>query len=299
MVHRITMAVCAAASLLLVVYSLVRVAADPRTYASPRSPGGDGWLVIPLLAAYSIGVRSAALSTLGPGAMKKFRRIQPKGLAFIRTAARLLPGYWLYAASFQLTTSGAFFFLSFGVIGNTTSAVTAISGAAMLLGVSLGAVWMAGIALGWRRRGRASVDVMRDNKPGEAFRSVYETSSGGQECEFSGGGVIGGQVKVGVPGLRLVVTPEQLEFHGSWWTGRVLGLGPWFMPRDQVQEIYGKQPRSLPPWTWDVVIVGTEPNSRWTFWSREDSGPLLLTLEECGYPVDWIPRNRFGVPETT
>jgi hypothetical protein len=69
------------------------------------------------------------------------------------------------------------------------------------------------------------------------------------------------------------------------------------VPRSEVKEVFSKRRRHLlPPIVWEVEIVTTDPSVWWTFWSPHHSGPVLLSMEECGYPVDWTPHNWAGMP---
>ncbi|WP_133247100.1 hypothetical protein [Pseudarthrobacter sp. AG30] len=114
--------------------------------------------------------------------------------------------------------------------------------------------------------------------------------------EFIGGAYSNYRVKAGPPWIRLVVTPKQVEFRGRG-LARLSGRGPWAIPREQVQQVFAKKRRNFfPPIAWDVEIVTTDPSVWWTFWSPKRPEPLLLSLEEFGYPVDWTPQNRTGLP---
>lgn len=114
--------------------------------------------------------------------------------------------------------------------------------------------------------------------------------------EFTGGAVSNYIVKAGPPWIRLVVTPQRLEFRGRGLY-RLLRLGPWTVPREQVKEVFAKQRRNmLPPIVWNVEIVTMDPSVWWTFWSPQRPEPILLSMEECGYPVDWTPHNWAGLP---
>jgi len=115
-------------------------------------------------------------------------------------------------------------------------------------------------------------------------------------CEFTGGAYSNYKVKAGPPWIHLVVTPQQMEFRGRGLL-RLLHPGPWTVPREQVKDVFAKQRRNLfPPIAWEIEIVTTDPSVWWTFWSKERPEPILLSMEECGYPVDWTPHNWAGIP---
>jgi hypothetical protein len=114
--------------------------------------------------------------------------------------------------------------------------------------------------------------------------------------EFKGGVVSDYHVKAYPPWIRLVITPKHLEFHGRGLLS-LLHLDPWIVPRGEVKRVFAKQRRNLlPPIVWNVEIVTTDPSVWWTFWSPQHPEPILFSMEECGYPVDWIPHNWAGVP---
>lgn len=82
-------------------------------------------------------------------------------------------------------------------------------------------------------------------------------SSAELRYEFTGGAVSDYQVKAGPPWIRLIITPQHLEFRGRGLL-RLLHLGPWIVPRGQVKEVFAKQRRNLfPPIVWNVEIVTT------------------------------------------
>ncbi|GAP60682.1 MULTISPECIES: hypothetical protein [unclassified Arthrobacter] len=114
--------------------------------------------------------------------------------------------------------------------------------------------------------------------------------------EFTGGAYCNYKVKAGPPLIRLVVTPQQVEFRGRGLL-RLFRRGPWMVPREQVKAVFAKQRKNLlPPRVWNIEIVTTDPSVWWTFWSPQRPEPILLSMEECGYPVDWTPHNWAGAP---
>ena len=128
---------------------------------------------------------------------------------------------------------------------------------------------------------------------GDTDDGIFDTAL---RREFTGGAYCNYKVKAGPPWIRLTVTPQHLEFRGRGLL-RILRLGPWTMPREQVKKVFAKQRRNLfPPIVWNVEIVTTDPREWWTFWSTERPEPILLSMEECGYPVDWTPHNWAGIP---
>lgn len=110
---------------------------------------------------------------------------------------------------------------------------------------------------------------------------------GSPSREFTGGAYSNYKVRASPPGIRLVVTPEQMEFRARGLT-RLFGRGPWVIPHDEVKEVFTKKGRSsFAPTAWNVEIATKDPSVWWTFWSSSPPEPLLLVLKEWGYPVNW------------
>jgi hypothetical protein len=82
------------------------------------------------------------------------------------------------------------------------------------------------------------------------------------------------------PFIELVATPNALEFRARFGLGRI--MGPWRVERAQVDKIY--RVRGL---IWDGVGIRGKDSLHWIAFPFTVE-PLLLTLEEMGYPVDWL-----------
>ncbi|WP_138415256.1 hypothetical protein [Sinomonas gamaensis] len=95
--------------------------------------------------------------------------------------------------------------------------------------------------------------------------------------EVIGGAYCSYKVSASPPWIRLVITPEQLEFEARG-PARLFARGPWVIPREQVKQVFAKR-RTLnfPPLFWDVEIVTTDPSLWWTFWSPRRPEALLLS----------------------
>jgi hypothetical protein len=88
-------------------------------------------------------------------------------------------------------------------------------------------------------------------------------------------------IRATIPLIELTATPERLEFRARFGLG--LLLGPWRFERKQVTRIFAG-----PGWFSDCLrIQGDHPDMKVFTYSP---APLMLTLEELGYPVDWISR---------
>lgn len=86
------------------------------------------------------------------------------------------------------------------------------------------------------------------------------------------------------PFIELVATPERLEFRARLGLGRF--MGPWRVERGEVKTIY--RVRGL---IWDGVGIQGHGALRWIAFPFTVE-PVLLTLEEMGYPVDWLSSSR-------
>ncbi len=93
------------------------------------------------------------------------------------------------------------------------------------------------------------------------------------------------QIRAWPPLIQLEATPDFLEFRARLGLGRF--FGPWRVEREQVTKIFRGR-RWLNP-TPSVSIWGKD-NLDWIVFTYGPA-PLLLTLEELGYPVDWLFRN--------
>lgn len=102
--------------------------------------------------------------------------------------------------------------------------------------------------------------------------------------EFTGGAYCNYKVKAGPPLIRLVVTPQQVEFRGRGLL-RLFRRGPWMVPREQVKAVFAKQRKNLlPPRVWNIEIVTTDPSVWWTFWSPQRPNPFCSRWKNAAIP---------------
>ncbi|BCW36084.1 hypothetical protein StoSoilA2_21400 [Arthrobacter sp. StoSoilA2] len=78
-----------------------------------------------------------------------------------------------------------------------------------------------------------------------------------------------------------MATPERLEFRARLGFGRF--MGPWRVERSEVTKIF----RAPGLMMGDCIAVRCKHYLDWTIYAF-GLEPILLTLEELGYPVDWI-----------
>lgn len=90
------------------------------------------------------------------------------------------------------------------------------------------------------------------------------------------------KISATLPLIELVATPEQLVFRARFGLGRF--LGPWLLERAQVGRIF-----KAPGIMGDCIAIQGDHYLDWTIYTFSPE-PILLTLEELGYPVDWISR---------
>ncbi|RAX18504.1 hypothetical protein DC347_00020 [Pseudarthrobacter sp. AG30] len=88
-------------------------------------------------------------------------------------------------------------------------------------------------------------------------------------------------IRATTPLVELTATEGELNFRFRFGLGLI--LGPWHFRRDQVSEVFTT--RAL--FSTRIHICG-EGFEIYVFAAPPE--PLLLTLEELGYPVDWILR---------
>lgn len=79
-----------------------------------------------------------------------------------------------------------------------------------------------------------------------------------------------------------MATPERLEVRARFGLGRF--AGPWRVERAQVTKVF----RARVLWS-DCVGIRDNQNVDWTVLTFSPD-PILLTLGELGYPVDWVYR---------
>jgi len=88
------------------------------------------------------------------------------------------------------------------------------------------------------------------------------------------------QLRATVPLIELAATPERLEFRARFGLGRF--MGPWRVERAQVTRVF--RARGLMS---DCIAIRGSHYLDWTIFTFSPD-PILLTLEELGYPVDWL-----------
>ncbi|MGY3567901.1 hypothetical protein [Sinomonas sp. RB5] len=143
----------AAITALIVAVAAARIIQSPATISEELTPGGQVWLLLPpLVIVFAGGIGSSIRALLGQDALAKRNRETGVPTFSIRRLASELPAFWFFAASFLLTTWGRAFFAIFSSPGRPQSLTAVVFGLTSLLGAAFSAVWMAGIALGLKRR---------------------------------------------------------------------------------------------------------------------------------------------------
>ncbi|OOP65319.1 hypothetical protein BMF89_00290 [Arthrobacter sp. SRS-W-1-2016] len=85
-----------------------------------------------------------------------------------------------------------------------------------------------------------------------------------------------------VPLIELVATRERLEFRARFGFGRF--VGPWRVERSQVRRVF-----RAPGLFSDGIAIQGDNYLDWTIYSFHPE-VVLLSLEELGYPVNWLDR---------
>ncbi|WP_461164091.1 hypothetical protein [Arthrobacter sp. R4-81] len=279
---RVTAGICAAANLtILGVLITGAVSSSTAAVLSGTAQSGPlGLLAFGLHASIVIGLIFAVNSLTGPDPeygkiLSLFRGNDLKGLS--DAAPAMLLGF-----SFLTYWLGFIGVSWFGWrIHEPASAMAEVSAALTLVGAAALALWMILVALGKRSPHSAGSGAQeheavllantlsrpRRRRPMEPYRRnvgfKYRT------------------IRATIPLVELSATSEELHFRFRFGLGLI--FGPWHFRREQVFEVFTR--RGL--FSTRIHIRG-EDFEIYVYASPPE--PLLLTLEELGYPVDWIMR---------
>lgn len=98
--------------------------------------------------------------------------------------------------------------------------------------------------------------------------------------EFTGGLSMPESVRIFPPWIRLIATPERLQFQPRFGLNRI--FDGWTLEREQITSVL-REPRGLDPFH-NVGISG-EKGLWWTFFTYRRPEEVLVGLEELGYPM--------------
>lgn len=84
------------------------------------------------------------------------------------------------------------------------------------------------------------------------------------------------------PLIEMTATSDRLNFHARF--GLAAFLGPWRLEREQIRTIYKTRLFMQP-----CIAVEGGQRLDWRIGTFQPEA-MLLTLEEMGYPVDWLRR---------
>lgn len=85
-----------------------------------------------------------------------------------------------------------------------------------------------------------------------------------------------------MPLIELTATPEHLGFRARFGLGQF--MGPWRLERAQVTAVF-----RAPGIMSDCIAIQGDHYLDWSIYAFSLE-PILLSLEELGYPVDWLRR---------
>lgn len=85
-----------------------------------------------------------------------------------------------------------------------------------------------------------------------------------------------------MPLIEMMATSDRLDFHARFGLGRF--LGPWRLERAQIKTIYKTRLFMQP-----CIAIEGGHRLDWRIGTFQPEA-MLLTLEEMGYPVDWLRR---------
>ncbi|GAB3566871.1 hypothetical protein GCM10027405_26500 [Arthrobacter alkaliphilus] len=283
-IGRVAVGICAVANLTILSVIITDAASSSAAavLSAMAPPSGPlGLLAFGLGASVILGVIFAVHSVTSPDPdygkiLGLFRRNDLKGLGEAAPAMPLLGfsflTYWL------------------GFIGVTwfawrrhepASAIAEVSAAVTLVGAAALALWMILVALGKRSPHSAESGAQVH----EAVLLANTLSQPGRRRPMepfrSSVGIEYRTIRATIPLVELSATSEELHFRFRFGLGLI--LGPWHFRREQVSEVFTTRGLfstriNIRGERFEIYVYASPPE------------PLLLTLEELGYPVDWIMR---------
>jgi hypothetical protein len=282
-IGRVAVGICAAANLtILGVLITDAVSSSTAAVLSGAAQSGPlGLLAFGLHTSIIIGLIFAVNSLTGPDPeygkiLSLFRRNDLKGLSEAAPAMPLLGFSFL---TYWLGFIGVFWFA--WRIHEPASAIAEVSAALTLVGAAALALWMILVALGKSSPHSAGSGAQEQ----EAVLLASTLSRPGRrrpmEPYRSNVGIEYRTIRATIPLVELSATSEELHFRFRFGLGLI--FGPWHFRREQVFEVFTT--RGL--FSTRIHIRG-EDFEIYVYASPPE--PLLLTLEELGYPVDWIMR---------
>lgn len=283
-IGRVAVGVCAAANLTIlgvIITDALSSSASAVLSAMAPPSGRLGLLAFGLGASVILGLIFAVNSLTGPAPdygkiLSLFRRNDLKGLSEAAPAMPLLGfSFLIYWLGFMGVSWFAW------RRHEPASAIAEVSGALILVGAAALALWMILVALGKRSPHSAGNGAQEH----EAVLLANSVSRAGSRrpmepyrCNV---GIEYRTIRATIPLVELSATSEELHFRFRFGLGLI--FGPWHFGREQVFEVFTT--RGL--FSTRIHIRG-EGFEIYVYASPPE--PLLLTLEELGYPVDWIMR---------
>ncbi|UKA59813.1 hypothetical protein [Arthrobacter sp. FW306-2-2C-D06B] len=282
-IGRVAVGVCAAANLTIlgaIITDAVSSSASAVLSGTAQS-GPLGLLAFGLHASIILGLIFAVNSLTGPTPdygkiLSLFRRNDLKGLSEAAPAMPLL--------SFSFLT----YWLGFMGVSwfawrrhEPASAMAEGSAALTLVGAAGLALWLIQVALGKRSPHSAGNGAQEHGAVLLANTLSRPGSRRPIEPYRSNVGIEYQAIRATIPLVELSATSEELHFRFRFGLGLI--FGPWHFRREQVSEVLTT--RRL--FSTRIHIRG-EGFEIYVYASPPE--PLLLTLEELGYPVDWIMR---------
>ena len=283
-IGRVAVGICAAANLTIlgaIITDALSSSASAVLSAMAPPSGLLGLLAFGLQASVILGLIFAVNSLTGPDPdygkiLSLFRRNDLKGLSDAAPAMPLLGFSFL---TYWLGFMGVSWFA--WRIHEPGSAMAEVSAALTLVGAAALALWMILVALGKRSPHSAGSGAQEH----EAVLLANTLSRPGRrrpmEPYRSNVGIEYRTIRATIPLVELSATSEELHFRFRFGLGLI--FGPWHFRREQVFEVFTT--RGL--FSTRIHIRG-EGFEIYVYASPPE--PLLLTLEELGYPVDWIMR---------
>ncbi|MFF2297586.1 hypothetical protein [Arthrobacter sp. NPDC058127] len=282
-IGRVAVGICAVANLIILgVFIADAVSSSTAAVLSGTAQSGPlGLLAFGLHASVIVGLIFSVNSLTGPDPdygkiLSLFRRNDLKGLSEAAPAMPLLGFSFL---SYWLGLGGVFWFA--WRRHEPASAMAEMSAAVTLVGAAALALWMILVALGKRSPHSAGSGAQEHEAVFLANSLSRPGSRRPTEPYRSNVGIEYRTIRATIPLVELSATSAELHLRFRFGLGLI--FGPWHFRREQVFEVFTT--RGL--FSTRIHIRG-EGFEIYVYASPPE--PLLLTLEELGYPVDWIMR---------
>lgn len=282
-IGRVVVGICAAAALIIVgMFIADALSTSPTAVLSGTAQSGPfELLAIGLHFSVILGLIFAGNSLTRPDpdygkVLNLFRRNDTSGF---NEAAPALPLLSCSFLAYWLGFGGVLLFV--WLRHEAAPGIGELSASLGLLGAAGLALWMILVALGKRSRHGPESGAPEHKAALSANTLRRPGTRGPTEPYRSHVGIEYRTIRATIPLVELSATSEELHFRFRFGLGLI--FRPWHFRREQVFEVFTT--RGLLSTRIHIRGEGFE-----VYVYASPPEPLLLTLEELGYPVDWIMR---------